>query len=189
MSDLTSGRPGSGPHDLHSSDSRHTLPKHLPGSFQVTPSGGIVKGATFLSRNVLPRSALGSHAASHPPGLGNRVLRADSSLGSGISMAANMEYDPSVQGPSGTGYGGSIASAAATDFTKRKGWPLRVVNELMDFVHVLDPQGRVLFASPGVADLTGWHAEELRGQKLVDVRFTNLSSSLPFDTLFNRERY
>lgn len=185
MPELTSGHPGSKVHDLHSSGSPPTVPKQVPGSssssFQVLPSGGVVKGATFLSRNVLPHSALGGHAASHPPGLGNRVLRADSSLGSGISMAAaNLGYDPTVQGHFGTvGYAGGIASAAATDFTKRKGWPLRVVDELMDFVHVLDPQGKILFASPGVADLTGWHAEELRGQKLVDVR-SSFSSSWCF---------
>lgn len=82
------------------------------------------------------------HAASHPPGLGSQVLRG---------------ADPGTSGVN-----------AATDFTKRKGWPTRIVEELLDFVHVLDRQGKVLFASPSILTLTGWKAEELKGKELTD---------------------
>lgn len=85
---------------------------------------------------------LGGHAASHPPGLGSQVLR----------------------GADGTASG----SNAATDFTKRKGWPNRIVEELLDFVHVLDARGRVLFASPSVQTLTGWKSEDLRGREIAE---------------------
>ncbi|SOV09285.1 related to zinc finger protein white collar 2 (wc-2) [Ustilago sp. UG-2017a] len=87
-------------------------------------------------------SALGGHAASHPPGLGSQILR-------GVDVSAS-------------------GSSAATDFTKRKGWTGRVVEELLDFVHVLDPEGTVLFASPSVQGLTGWTSEELKGRKLTE---------------------
>ncbi|KAJ1032979.1 hypothetical protein NDA16_000258 [Ustilago loliicola] len=87
-------------------------------------------------------SALGGHAASHPPGLGSQILR-------GVDVSAS-------------------GSSAATDFTKRKGWTGRVVEELLDFVHVLDPDGTILFASPSVQGLTGWKSEELKGRKLTE---------------------
>ena len=87
-------------------------------------------------------SAMGGHAASHPPGLGSQILR-------GVDVSAS-------------------GSSAATDFTKRKGWTGRVVEELLDFVHVLDPEGVILFASPSVQGLTGWKSEELKGRKLTE---------------------
>ncbi|GAC93542.1 hypothetical protein PHSY_001107 [Pseudozyma hubeiensis SY62] len=87
-------------------------------------------------------AAMGGHAASHPPGLGSQILR-------GVDVSAS-------------------GSSAATDFTKRKGWTGRVVEELLDFVHVLDPEGTILFASPSVQGLTGWKSEELKGRKLIE---------------------
>jgi PAS domain S-box-containing protein len=87
-------------------------------------------------------AAMGGHAASHPPGLGSQILR-------GVDVSAS-------------------GSSAATDFTKRKGWTGRVVEELLDFVHVLDPEGTILFASPSVQGLTGWKSEELKGRKLTE---------------------
>lgn len=87
-------------------------------------------------------ASMGGHAASHPPGLGSQILR-------GVDVSAS-------------------GSSAATDFTKRKGWTGRVVEELLDFVHVLDPEGTILFASPSVQGLTGWKSEELKGRKLTD---------------------
>ncbi|SPO25810.1 related to zinc finger protein white collar 2 (wc-2) [Ustilago trichophora] len=95
---------------------------------------------SFLGTQAL--SAMGGHAASHPPGLGSQILR-------GVDVSAS-------------------GSSAATDFTKRKGWTGRVVEELLDFVHVLDPEGVILFASPSVQGLTGWKSEELKGRKLTE---------------------
>jgi PAS domain-containing protein len=102
-------------------------------------------GGSFIAPpqpSPIDNSMLGGHAASHPPGLGTQILR-------GVDASAN-------------------GMNAATDFTKRKGWPTRIVEELLDFVHVLDRQGRVLFASPSILTLTGWRAEELRGKELTD---------------------
>ncbi|EPQ28535.1 uncharacterized protein PFL1_03839 [Pseudozyma flocculosa PF-1] len=98
--------------------------------------------ASFTRGGPLPPSALGGHAASHPPGLGSQILR-------GVDVSAS-------------------GSSAASDFTKRKGWTGRVVEELLDFVHVLDPDGVILFASPSAYSLTGWTSEELRGRKLIE---------------------
>ncbi|KAN0061821.1 white collar 2 type of transcription factor [Thecaphora frezii] len=98
--------------------------------------------ASFIRGGPLPPSALGGHAASHPPGLGSQILR-------GVDVSAS-------------------GSSAASDFTKRKGWTGRVVEELLDFVHVLDPDGVILFASPSAYSLTGWTSEELRGRQLTE---------------------
>ena len=106
----------------------------------------------FNRSTPLPPSALGGHAASHPPGLGSQILR-------GVDVSAS-------------------GSSAASDFTKRKGWTGRVVEELLDFVHVLDPEGIVLFASPSVYGLTGWTGDELRGHKLTEVSFDFISINL-----------
>ena len=123
------------------------------GGTSVNPpslQGGVLKGNTFISRNVLPASAAQNHghSASHPPGLGTKVLRGDT---------ANV--------------GASANTNALTDLTKRKGWSSRIVEELLDFVHVLDPNGRILFASPSIGDLTGWRVEQLKGKKMTEVSF------------------
>ncbi|PWZ02192.1 hypothetical protein BCV70DRAFT_157231 [Testicularia cyperi] len=114
------------------------------GGFAPPPSGPYPTGQTQSHSFVgsQPLSSLGGHAASHPPGLGSQILR-------GVDVSAS-------------------GSSAASDFTKRKGWTGRVVEELLDFVHVLDPEGTILFASPSVFGLTGWKSEELRGHKLTE---------------------
>lgn len=105
-------------------------------------------------------AALGGHAASHPPGLGSQILR-------GVDVSAS-------------------GSSAATDFTKRKGWTGRVVEELLDFVHVLDPEGIILFASPSVQGLTGWKSEELKGRKLTE--FVHPQDAASLDREIDRMR-
>ncbi|KAK0518961.1 white collar 2 type of transcription factor [Tilletia horrida] len=62
----------------------------------------------------------------------------------------------------------AAAGAIVSDFTKRKGWSTRIVEELLDFVHVLDFGGRILFASPSVVSITGWKPEELVGKEIVE---------------------
>lgn len=86
---------------------------------------------------------MGGSAASHPPGLGSSVLK-------GIDPA-------------------STGSAAANDFTRRKGWSNRVVDELLDFAHVLDPTGKIMYATNSIQSLTGWSPSELKGKSIYDI--------------------
>ncbi|CAO1622048.1 unnamed protein product [Sympodiomycopsis kandeliae] len=86
---------------------------------------------------------MGGSAASHPPGLGSAVLRGQ---------------DPAISG-----------SAAANDFTRRKGWVGRVVDELLDFAHVLDTEGNFMYATNSVQALTGWKATELKGMNIYNL--------------------
>lgn len=48
-----------------------------------------------------------------------------------------------------------------TEFTKRRNWPAKVVEELKDLLMILDQNGRVKHASPSISALTGYTAEEL----------------------------
>ncbi|OTB05645.1 hypothetical protein M426DRAFT_10398 [Hypoxylon sp. CI-4A] len=48
-----------------------------------------------------------------------------------------------------------------TEFTKRRNWPAKVVEELKDFLQILDAHGRIKYASPSVTSLTGYGSEEL----------------------------
>lgn len=86
---------------------------------------------------------MGGSAASHPPGLGSSILKGQ---------------DPAMTG-----------SAAANDFTRRKGWSNRVIDELLDFSHVLDPTGKILYATNSVQSLTGWTPSEIKGMSIYDI--------------------
>ncbi|KAJ9053825.1 hypothetical protein DSO57_1020420 [Entomophthora muscae] len=63
-----------------------------------------------------------------------------------------------------TNFGG----AHLTDFTKRKNWPLRVLGELKDFLHVVSPSGRFLFCSPSSLEMVGYSPEELVGRNITE---------------------
>jgi PAS domain S-box-containing protein len=75
-------------------------------------------------------------------------------------------------GPLPTGWGapGSAANngSTLTEFTKRRNWSQRVVEELKDFLHILTPDGRILYLSPSVKQLTGYDPEDLVGKFIVD---------------------
>ncbi|CEH17198.1 GATA-4/5/6 transcription factors [Ceraceosorus bombacis] len=138
----------------------HAMDAHLGDLSNISPHNAFSRSTSFATQNTPSWLASGSrpvlntsgsiggpahpsiqgHAASHPPGLGSQVLR----------------------GPDRA----SIGHNAATDFTRRKGWSARVVEELLDMVHVLDDEARFLYATPGIFQMTGWRAEELRGMPL-----------------------
>lgn len=52
-------------------------------------------------------------------------------------------------------------SNTLTEFTKRRNWPAKVVEELKDFLQILDAHGRIKYVSPSVANLTGFLAEDI----------------------------
>jgi PAS domain-containing protein len=62
-----------------------------------------------------------------------------------------------------------ISSAnTLTEFTKRKNWPQRLLEEVPDFMHVLSPDGKIIYAAPSAKQVTGYAAEELVGKILAD---------------------
>jgi PAS domain S-box-containing protein len=79
-------------------------------------------------------------------------------------------------GPLPTGFGtqsGVSGGSTLTDFTKRRNWPQRVVEELKDFLHILTPDGRIVYMSPSGEALTGYTREELVGKFIVDFIHTD----------------
>lgn len=48
-----------------------------------------------------------------------------------------------------------------TEFTKRRNWPAKVVEELKDFLQILDAHGRIKYTSPSVSALTSYGTDEL----------------------------
>ncbi|CAM1504482.1 Fc.00g020730.m01.CDS01 [Cosmosporella sp. VM-42] len=56
-----------------------------------------------------------------------------------------------------------------TEFTKRRNWPAKVVEEMKDFMQILDANGRIKYASPSILTLTGYSTEEIQDIFLKDL--------------------
>ncbi|POS86766.1 hypothetical protein EPUL_003187, partial [Erysiphe pulchra] len=54
------------------------------------------------------------------------------------------------------------------DFTKRRNWSQRIIEEIRDFLHVLTPDGRLIYLSPSAEPLTGYTKGELLGKFIMD---------------------
>lgn len=70
-------------------------------------------------------------------------------------------------GPLPTGFGVQLPSntgSTLTDFTKRRNWSQRVVEEIKDLLHILTPDGRLMYVSPSAHSLTGYENGELVGK-------------------------
>ncbi|KAH6657792.1 hypothetical protein BKA67DRAFT_198827 [Truncatella angustata] len=52
-------------------------------------------------------------------------------------------------------------SNTLTEFTKRRNWPAKVVEELKDFLQILDAHGRIKYVSPSVTSVTGYQAADI----------------------------
>ena len=89
-------------------------------------------------------------------------------------------------GPLPTGFGAQASASGGstlTEFTKRRNWSQRVLEELKDFLHILTPDGRILYISPSGKHLTGYEQEELVGKFIVD--FIHPDDSVFFVREFN----
>lgn len=74
-------------------------------------------------------------------------------------------------GPLPTGFGlqnNTNGGSTLTEFTKRRNWSQRVLEELKDFLHILTPDGRLLYVSPSTKSLTGYEQSDLVGKFIVD---------------------
>ncbi|KAJ9646442.1 white collar 2 type of transcription factor [Coniosporium tulheliwenetii] len=74
-------------------------------------------------------------------------------------------------GPLPTGFGLQTSNnqgSTLTEFTKRRNWSQRVLEELRDFLHILTPDGRILYVSPSCRFLTGWEPHQLVGKFIVE---------------------
>lgn len=86
--------------------------------------------------------------------------------------AANNTMTGAGAGPLPTGFGTQSnvnVGSTLTDFTKRRNWSQRVLEELKDFLHILTPAGSILYVSPSAKHLTGYNSDELIGKFIVDL--------------------
>ena len=89
-------------------------------------------------------------------------------------------------GPLPTGFGAlnnSGGGSTLTDFTKRRNWSQRVLDELRDFLHILTPEGLIKYVSPCSKQLTGYDPDELVGKFIRD--FIHVDDSGVFVREFN----
>ncbi len=63
----------------------------------------------------------------------------------------------------------SSMAATLTEFTRRKNWPSKVVEELCDLLLIIEPSGRLKFASPNIKTLLGYGVDEAVGQSLTEL--------------------
>ncbi|KOS18437.1 Cutinase palindrome-binding protein [Escovopsis weberi] len=67
------------------------------------------------------------------------------------------------------GGGGAAGSSTLTEFTKRRNWPAKVVEELKDILQILDANGRIKYVSPSITGLAGYSPDEVRDVFLKDL--------------------
>ncbi|KAI0435035.1 hypothetical protein F5Y09DRAFT_327956 [Xylaria sp. FL1042] len=84
----------------------------------------------------------------------------DSSVGPPVPVDLNKGPGGQLQGqqqPAPAAQSGS----ALTEFTKRRNWPAKVVEELKDVLFILDANGRIRYASPSAYSVTGYQPEDI----------------------------
>jgi PAS domain S-box-containing protein len=86
----------------------------------------------------------------------------------GNTMGGDMTMSSGAgAGPLPTGFGApnmNPSGSTLTEFTKRRNWSQRVLEELRDLLHILTPDGRVLYVSPSCKQLTGWEPSQVMGR-------------------------
>lgn len=72
-------------------------------------------------------------------------------------------------GPLPTGYGMQTGMGSTlTEFTKRRNWSQRVIEEIKDLLFILTPDSRFLYLSPSCKSLTGYEPQDLKGKFVHD---------------------
>ncbi|KPI38728.1 Cutinase gene palindrome-binding protein [Cyphellophora attinorum] len=83
------------------------------------------------------------------------------------------DIDPNAVGggPLPAGFGVQLpqqGNSTLTEFTKRRNWSQRVLEEIKDMLFILTPDGRLVYSSPSTKTLTGYEASELNGKFIAD---------------------
>lgn len=67
------------------------------------------------------------------------------------------------------GSASSSGSNRLTEFTKRRNWPAKVIDEIRDLLQILDDNGRIRYVSPSITSLAGYTTEEIQDTFLKDL--------------------
>ncbi|KAK0249374.1 hypothetical protein B0A54_03721 [Friedmanniomyces endolithicus] len=85
-----------------------------------------------------------------------------------LLSASRQDTDTNAVGagplPAGYGLPAPQNGSTLTEFTKRRNWSQRIIEELKDFLHILTPDGRILYVSPSCRAITGYEAHTLVGK-------------------------
>lgn len=87
------------------------------------------------------------------------------------TVMQNASMSGAGAGPLPTGFGVqsmNTSGSTLTEFTKRRNWSQRVLEELRDFLHILTPDGCILYVSPSCKCLTGYDPSQLVGRFIGD---------------------
>ena len=88
----------------------------------------------------------------------------------GGDLQQQIQAQPTGNNGNGSGsVGGNAAGSALTEFTKRRNWPAKVVEELKDVLYILDSNGRIKYASPSTFSITGYQPEDIVDTFLRDI--------------------
>ena len=112
----------------------------------------------------------GDTAMMDPPLMMSMNITAENGMGSldpqlssvgdqfGLATSAPLTSIPTEYATPGGG------GSTLTEFTKRRNWSQRILEELQDFLHVLTPSGKLVYVSPSSRALTGFGVEDLLGK-------------------------
>ena len=114
--------------------------------------------------SVTPQSASGSSI--QPAGSGLTSSTGNEGMGGSQVHSQDATMSGAGAGPLPTGFGMSAPtnSSTLTEFTKRRNWSQRIIEELKDFLHILTPDGRILYVSPSCTAITGYEPQSLIGK-------------------------
>ncbi|KAK6520069.1 blue light receptor [Arthrobotrys conoides] len=100
----------------------------------------------------------------------------------GAAAGAGAGAGTSLSTTNGAG-GGSHGSSTLTEFTKRRNWSQRIIEELQDLLCILTPSGKIRYTSPNTKHITGFTTDELLGRMITE--FIHIDDSHIFIREFN----
>lgn len=88
------------------------------------------------------------------------------------------DIDPNTVGggPLPAGFGIQLpqqGTSTLTEFTKRRNWSQRVLEEIRDMLFILTPDGRLVYTSPSTKVLTGYENADLNGKFIAEFIHTD----------------
>lgn len=159
-----------------------SLPNRMVDSFDVAANGqiandimsafdnGMLDSMGGLPMNLEPADDAGMgrsyNSAPNPNATETAVAQSENrfnTASNNVPGAGPLPLDARVQ----LGLGGAGAGTL-TEFTKRRNWPAKVVEELKDWLLIMDANGRVKYSSPSVYHLTGYTTDEMHDAFLKD---------------------
>lgn len=162
--------------------SSDSLPNRMVDSFDTAPGGhigndimsvfdnGMLEPMGALPMNLEPSddASLGTDFSPDGSSLATDTAVAQSenrfnTASNNVPGAGPLPLDSRLQmGMGGTG------TNTLTEFTKRRNWPAKVVEELRDWLLIMDANGRIKYSSPSVLPLTGYSTDEMHDAFLKD---------------------